>query len=63
VNKPIVAPANTIIDAPVARVWHALVTPDVIKKYMFGADVTSDWKEAGLSGKEHGKAKRTRTRA
>jgi uncharacterized protein YndB with AHSA1/START domain len=40
-----IANASTTIDAPVAKVWRALVTPDTIKRYMFGATVVSEWKE------------------
>lgn len=39
------ASAKITINAPVAKVWHALVTPELIKRYMFGAVVVSDWKE------------------
>jgi len=39
------ATASTTINVPVAKVWHALVTPDLIKRYMFGTTVESDWKE------------------
>jgi uncharacterized protein YndB with AHSA1/START domain len=39
------AEATITIHAPVERVWDALVNPDVIKRYMFGATVVSDWKE------------------
>jgi len=45
VDKPAVAEVQTTIDAPVARVWQALITPEDIKRYMFGATVVSDWKE------------------
>jgi uncharacterized protein YndB with AHSA1/START domain len=41
----ITAKASTTIDTPVANVWRALVTPETIKRYMFGATVVSDWKE------------------
>ena len=41
----ITARASTTIDKPVAIVWRALVTPETIKRYMFGATVVSDWKE------------------
>jgi uncharacterized protein YndB with AHSA1/START domain len=41
------ARAETTIDAPVAKVWRALVTPALIKRYMFGATVESTWKEGG----------------
>ena len=37
--------ASTTIDAPVAKVWDALVNPEMIKLYMFGAVAESDWKE------------------
>lgn len=32
------------IDAAPDRVWEALTTPEIVKQYMFGADVVSDWK-------------------
>jgi uncharacterized protein YndB with AHSA1/START domain len=41
------ARAETTIDAPVAKVWRALVTPALIKRYMFGTTVESSWKEGG----------------
>jgi uncharacterized protein YndB with AHSA1/START domain len=44
-DKNIVAKVSTTIDAPVANVWKALVTPEMIKRYMFGTNVESDWKE------------------
>jgi uncharacterized protein YndB with AHSA1/START domain len=45
VEKPIVAHAATRIHASIANVWDALVDPAKIKQYMFGTNVTSDWKE------------------
>jgi uncharacterized protein YndB with AHSA1/START domain len=35
------------IDASRQRVWEALTDPAIIKKYMFGSDVTSDWTVGG----------------
>ena len=32
------------IAAPPERVWAALTTPELIKQYMFGADIHTDWK-------------------
>ncbi|MGA2112617.1 MAG: SRPBCC domain-containing protein [Anaerolineales bacterium] len=32
------------IRAPASRVWEALTNPILIKQYLFGTDVTSDWK-------------------
>jgi uncharacterized protein YndB with AHSA1/START domain len=40
-----IAKATVTIDAPVEKVWDGLVSPDVIKKYMAGATVVTDWKE------------------
>ena len=39
-----IAKADITIGVPRERVWKALVTPAEIKKYMFGSEVTSDWK-------------------
>jgi uncharacterized protein YndB with AHSA1/START domain len=36
---------NTIsIQAPISKVWNALVNPEQTKKYMFGCETVSDWK-------------------
>lgn len=35
------------INAPVESVWDALINPEMIKQYMFGAEVESTWKEGG----------------
>ena len=47
-GQGIVAKVTEIINAPVAEVWKALVTPDVIKRYMFGVTVVADWREGGV---------------
>lgn len=39
INKEIAINANP------AQVWKALVTPELIKQYLFGTDTISDWKE------------------
>lgn len=44
-DKGFVARASILINAPVSRVWEALVNPALIKKYMFGTDAASDWKQ------------------
>jgi uncharacterized protein YndB with AHSA1/START domain len=44
-DKNLVAKATTSIEADKRKVWNALVTPDAIKQYMFGADVQSQWSE------------------
>jgi len=44
-ESDLVARSSITINAPLERVWNALVTPAAIKQYMFGTDVASDWKE------------------
>jgi uncharacterized protein YndB with AHSA1/START domain len=39
--------ASIAIDAPVEKVWEALTTPDVIKRWFFGVDTETDWTEGG----------------
>src|SRR5215211_2870092 len=36
--------ATTVINAPASKIWDALTQPELIKQYMFGTDVISDWK-------------------
>src|SRR5688572_16551994 len=43
--KELTSTASTTIDSPVANVWDALVNPEMIKQYMFGAVAESDWNE------------------
>jgi uncharacterized protein YndB with AHSA1/START domain len=40
-----IAKAETTIKASADIVWNALTDPRIIKKYMFGTTVFSDWKE------------------
>ena len=44
-DTPTVARAVTTIQAPTPAVWNALVDPALIKQYMFGTTVTSEWTE------------------
>ena len=44
-TQNLVAKAQTTIDTSVDKVWKSLIDPKMIKEYMFGAIVTSDWKE------------------
>src|SRR5690349_14361385 len=46
-NKGFVSKAEVTITAPVTKVWDALVSPEIIKQFMFGTDVVSDWMEGG----------------
>jgi len=36
--------ARTVIKARAEKVWYALTDPELIKQYLFGTEVVSDWK-------------------
>ena len=44
-DEDLTAKATLTIHAPIAKVWDALIDPEVIKRYMFGAIVVSDWQQ------------------
>jgi uncharacterized protein YndB with AHSA1/START domain len=43
--KNLIARTWLSIAAPAARVWDALVNPQLIKQYMFGTTAVSDWQQ------------------
>ena len=54
-----IANVETTISASTDKVWSALTDPGMIKKYMFGTTVISDWKEGSKiiwKGEWEGKA-------
>jgi uncharacterized protein YndB with AHSA1/START domain len=57
--KDLTATASATVNAPSQKVWDALVTPAIIKKYMFGSTVTSDFRKGSpitFKGEWQGKA-------
>lgn len=44
-DNRLLAKTSVTIEAPIAKVWDALVNPKKIKQYMFGTTVISDWEE------------------
>lgn len=44
-SKGLVATAAVQITAPIDKVWNALTDPELIKQYMFGTEVVSEFKE------------------
>lgn len=38
------AKTQITVNASPSAVWHALTTPALVKKYLMGANVKSDWK-------------------
>ena len=54
-----IAKASTTIHAPASKVWNALTDPTLIKEYLFGTNVTTDWKVGSpitYNGEWQGKA-------
>ena len=43
-NNTFTAKSTITINAPAARVWDALTQPELIKQYLFGTQVTTDWR-------------------
>ncbi|MEP7196513.1 MAG: SRPBCC family protein [Saprospiraceae bacterium] len=44
-KENLTASASISLDATPSKVWEALTNPKLIKQYMFGTEVTTDWKE------------------
>jgi uncharacterized protein YndB with AHSA1/START domain len=42
-DKTLTAKATITINAPTSKVWDALTKPNLIKQYLFGTEVTTDW--------------------
>jgi uncharacterized protein YndB with AHSA1/START domain len=62
-NNTFIAKATITINAPAARVWDALTQPELIKRYLFGTQVTTDWRVGSpivYEGTWEGKAYRDR---
>lgn len=58
-NDTLVSTTQITVHAPAKKVWAALTQPPLIKKYMMGADVKSDWKVGSplvYTGEYEGKA-------
>jgi uncharacterized protein YndB with AHSA1/START domain len=43
-NEAWIAKAAITIDVPRSKVWQALTDPDLIRQYLFGTQVTTDWR-------------------
>ena len=41
----VISETSITIEAPADKVWDALTTPDVIKRWFFGVDTETDWAE------------------
>ncbi|MDE3059154.1 MAG: SRPBCC domain-containing protein [Bacteroidota bacterium] len=43
-NTGFIATQSVTINALAAKVWKALTDPTIVKQYLFGTEVTTDWK-------------------
>ena len=34
---------QTLIKAPIEKVWEALINPELVKQYFFGSNQETDW--------------------
>jgi uncharacterized protein YndB with AHSA1/START domain len=41
----LISKSSIVINAPVGKVWKALIDPEQIKQYLFGTNAVSDWKK------------------
>src|SRR4051812_25215799 len=58
-SNKLTAKTEITIDAPVHKVWQALTDPALVKKYLFGTDMVTDWKQGSTitySGVWNGKS-------
>ena len=44
-NNKLMVKQSVLINAPISKVWNALFDPEMIRQYLFGTTVISDWKE------------------
>lgn len=44
-NQGLIAKASIEVNEPIDKVWDSLTNPKIIKKYMFGTNLISDWEE------------------
>ena len=42
-NRKLIATTSTSIYSSPSSVWKALIDPEIVKQYMYGAEVSSDW--------------------
>src|SRR5664279_3402869 len=44
-KNTLIAETSISVNATPAQVWNVLTTPKLIKRYLMGTDVSTDWKE------------------
>jgi len=46
-NKSYTVKKSILINAPATSVWQALTRPELVKQYLFGTEMTADWRVGG----------------
>ena len=46
-KRDYIAKRSIVVIAPAARVWQALTRPELVKQYLFGTEMTADWRVGG----------------
>jgi uncharacterized protein YndB with AHSA1/START domain len=46
-SEKLTAKSETIINADASKVWQALTDPNLVKLWLFGTEMTADWKVGG----------------
>ena len=46
-NKGLTVEKSILINATPAKVWQALTDPAMVKEYLFGTDMSADWRVGG----------------
>ena len=46
-KRDYLAKKSIVVNAPAARVWQALTRPELVKQYLFGTEMTADWRVGG----------------
>lgn len=44
-SRALISKSSIHINAPSSEIWEALVNLEIAKKYFFGAEIVTDWKE------------------
>jgi uncharacterized protein YndB with AHSA1/START domain len=46
-EKTYTAKKSIVLNVAAARVWQALTRPELVKQYLFGTEMTADWRVGG----------------
>jgi uncharacterized protein YndB with AHSA1/START domain len=44
-EKKLILRKSIELNVPVSKVWEALTSPELVKQYFFGTEITTDWKK------------------